>query len=228
MDIQMPEMDGVETTRNLRSMEGIELAPIVAMTAYSMKEDRERFLEAGMDDYLPKPIKANMLIRKVIEYARPEDLDKTPEELNVVIAEEAPTTQTAGSNGTPEPITPLQEADSEPIVDAEVIGQLGKYGGNDLIKMTLDEFAVEAEGFLGEMEQALSQQDYQDILGKLHTLKGNAGTLGVQRVATAAKETEAKLKASPEEGYPELSRDLKWLREKHHEFKNNYLSFLNL
>ncbi|HAA18754.1 MAG TPA: hypothetical protein DCP28_08300 [Cytophagales bacterium] len=227
MDIQMPEMDGVETTRNLRSLDNITLPPIVAMTAYSMKEDRERFLEAGMDDYLPKPIKANMLIRKVIEYARPEDLNITPEEIDAKIA------ALKAEEPTPEPViaeppSVRKEADSEPIVDAEVIGQLGKYGGNELIKMTLDEFALEAEEFLGDMEQALTTQDYQDILGKLHTLKGNAGTLGVQRVATAAKETEAKLKASPQAGYPELSRDLKWLREKHHEFKNNYLSFLNL
>lgn len=221
MDIQMPEMDGVETTQTIRQLEIDSLAPIVAMTAYSMKEDRDRFLEAGMDDYLPKPIKANALIRKVIEYTRPKDLELTVEGTKATSFSPAP--QDIG-NG-PETIL-LQNED--PIVDQTVIRQLGKYGGNELIQMTLDEFAQESKLFLEEMDKSLQEKDYQNILGKLHTLKGNAGTLGVQRIATAAKETEAKLKASSESGYPELSDDLNWLHEKYVEFKNNYLSFLNL
>ena len=222
MDIQMPEMDGVETTRKLRSME-IPLAPIVAMTAYSMKEDRERFLEAGMDDYLAKPIKANALIRKVIEYAKPEDLERAHQ-----------AAEQATLEGVAEPEIQEQAPKGEsledemPIVNMEVIGQLGKYGGNDLIIMTLDEFAQESSEFLDDIEAAVKTNDYKDILGKLHTLKGNAGTLGVDRVAEAARTTEAKLKPVPEAGYPELPQDVKWLREKHEEFKNNYLSFLNL
>ena len=74
MDIQMPDMDGVETTQKLheksiptRGRPKIRLPPVVAMTAYSMKEDRERFLSQGMDDYVAKPIRAQKLITKVQE-----------------------------------------------------------------------------------------------------------------------------------------------------------------
>ena len=66
MDIQMPEMDGLEATRRIRGGEipGIDpRIPIVALTAHALKGDRERFLAAGMDDYLPKPIQTGPLAR---------------------------------------------------------------------------------------------------------------------------------------------------------------------
>ncbi|MBU1564511.1 MAG: PAS domain S-box protein [Proteobacteria bacterium] len=64
MDIQMPEMDGVETTRAIRAMAAgndDRKIPIIALTAHAMKGDRERFIEAGMDDYLAKPIEMAQL-----------------------------------------------------------------------------------------------------------------------------------------------------------------------
>jgi len=57
MDISMPEMDGIEATKIIRKIEKLKDVPIIAMTAHSMKGDRERFIKAGMDDYLSKPIK---------------------------------------------------------------------------------------------------------------------------------------------------------------------------
>ncbi len=67
MDIQMPLMDGIEATRRLRG-EGFHDIPIIAMTAQSMKGDREKCLVAGMNDYIPKPIKREAVFRIVKKY----------------------------------------------------------------------------------------------------------------------------------------------------------------
>lgn len=69
MDVQMPEMDGLEATRRIRNASSGTIdrnIPIIAMTAYALKTDRLRFIEAGMDDYMSKPISLGTL-REMIE-----------------------------------------------------------------------------------------------------------------------------------------------------------------
>lgn len=71
MDIYMPEMDGIETTQRIREMEKhtYEHIPIIALTAHALLGDRERFLAAGMDDYLSKPTQLKELFQKIEEYS---------------------------------------------------------------------------------------------------------------------------------------------------------------
>jgi CheY-like chemotaxis protein len=66
MDIQMPDMNGYEITRIIKSINS--KIPIVAQTAYAMPQDREKALHAGCDDYLPKPIKPDDLITIINKY----------------------------------------------------------------------------------------------------------------------------------------------------------------
>lgn len=65
MDIQMPKMDGIAATRTIRKLESSAPIPIIALTAHALKGDREKFLEAGMNDYISKPINYNELYAKI-------------------------------------------------------------------------------------------------------------------------------------------------------------------
>ena len=200
MDIQMPDMDGVTATKQLKSMGIPNLPPIIAMTAYGMEPDRERFLSQGLDDYLAKPIKAHELINKVKKW-----ITGTPE------------IQSKAANDND--LGPLQ------IVSQEVISQLAKYSGPEMVKEILKDFESETQSQLDQCAESLQENNYQDILRDLHTLKGSAGTLGVEKVAQKAKETEKELK---EGNYQVAAEALKSLNNLFQEFQDNYHNILNL
>ena len=68
MDIQLPGMDGIEATRIIKNMPNYKKVPIIALTAYAMGGDKERFLAAGLDDYISKPLNISDFLIKVNKY----------------------------------------------------------------------------------------------------------------------------------------------------------------
>lgn len=182
MDIQMPDMDGVETTRHLREQFGSQLPVIVAMTAYSMREDRERFISQGLDDYIAKPIRAQSLIAKVKEIV----------DVKLKAAGE-------GQQQTP-PKATLQTDSLLPIIDESIVQQLREIGGQELVDSIMEEFVTEATDLVKGAVDAYALGDIPTVKSHLHTLKGSAGTIGVARVADIARAAEGKLKVNDTSG----------------------------
>lgn len=191
MDIQMPDMDGVETTRNLREQFGKALPTIVAMTAYSMREDRERFISQGLDDYIAKPIRAQSLIAKVKEIVDIRRLN-TPAD---------PAQRPVHTTVVKEPALP--------IIDEEIVGQLRDIGGQELVDSIMEEFVTEATELVDGAIDAYALGDIPTVKSHLHTLKGSAGTIGVARVADIARTAEGKLKVADTSGLDEALQALK-------------------
>jgi CheY-like chemotaxis protein len=67
MDVQMPQMDGLEAIRRLRATPGFATIPIIALTSFAMSGDRERCLEAGASEYLSKPVQLKLLLQFIEE-----------------------------------------------------------------------------------------------------------------------------------------------------------------
>jgi PAS domain S-box-containing protein len=199
MDIQMPEMDGIEATNQIKQLNLNPDPWIIAMTAYSMKEDEKRFLEQGLDDYLAKPIRAHKLIEKVKKRTYPV----------------AP----GNKKGEPDPVE-----NGHSIINIEVVEQLKKYGGKQLVFNAFKEFEEETIKQLTSCKTALKSKDYEAIRGHLHTLKGTAGTLGITAVATCATEIEARLKAKD---YSGLKADFSELSDSFVEFQQYFTNIIS-
>ena len=199
MDIQMPEMDGIEATKQIKKMNLHPEPVVIAMTAYSMKEDEDRFLKQGLDDYLAKPIRAQNLIAKVKQRFQLEQAREPGKVINVI-------------------------PEISSIINLEVVEQLKKYGGKQLVFNAFKEFEEEAKTQISECKSALKMADYETIRSHLHTLKGTAGTLGITHVASGATAIEARLK---KKDYSKLKADFSDLSNRFVEFQQNFTNIIS-
>ena len=170
MDVQMPEMDGIETTRRIRNEESNSSAhlPIIAMTAHAMKGDRERCLEAGMDGYVSKPINKAALLSAIG--------DATGHSF------EAGTHRELSAGDEPVSGTMLQ-------LDTRVL--LDHLGGDEgLFREVIDIFLEEAPKSVEGLRAALEAGDGDNAERIAHGLKGELGYLGVEKVSEQVRELE--------------------------------------
>jgi signal transduction histidine kinase/DNA-binding response OmpR family regulator/HPt (histidine-containing phosphotransfer) domain-containing protein len=240
MDIQMPEMDGVETTQYLRDL-NTSLPPIIAMTAYAMKEDRDRFMANGMNDYVPKPIRAEILVRKVAEWVNKKladnsgqlavkstnsqiSLSKSVDNLQSVKNDNLAITKNL--QGYASSSTHNSQLNNYKVLDSEIIKQLSDSVGGDMsfVVSILEGFEEEATEQIANAIEGYNTNNCKQVQGELHTLKGNAGTLGAMRVHEITKIIEEKAKHC---NFQLFDSEIIILKEEFDKFKNELSKMKN-
>jgi two-component system, sensor histidine kinase and response regulator len=191
MDVQMPEMDGLEATSTIRRLEletGKRIS-IIAMTAHAMKGDRERCLEAGMDDYVSKPINPKVLNEVISRWAPDVSLLDEDE------AREMPLKATS-KQAIPIKEAPNVEATSKPIRDPQnEVFDLAALrarveGDQDLLVELVDLYLESSPTLFSELESAVRAGDAQRVARVAHTLKGMLSNICAPSCAAAALELE--------------------------------------
>lgn len=173
MDVQMPVMDGLETTREIRRLEMVtgRHVPVIAMTAHAMKGDRENCLAAGMDDYMSKPIRTRDIQAKLEQFLR-----KTSAITSL------------GATQTVSP--PVQESKSED--DVSWCAALENMAGNqELFSQVLQIFLEESKQLMQKLEAAVVQLDRPCIASAAHSIKGSLAFLATNKTESAFADLES-------------------------------------
>jgi PAS domain S-box-containing protein len=179
MDVQMPELDGLEATRRIHDRWPPETRPrIVAMTANALPEDREACFAAGMDDYVAKPIRGEELAAALMRV---------------------------------KPLRIQAEASPQAVdisFDAAAHETLRELGGDDFLAEVVDAFVTDAPALVATLQQALDDNDPDELRRAAHTLKSNGSTLGAQRFSELCRELEQRAKSGQLDAASDLVREI--------------------
>jgi PAS domain S-box-containing protein len=175
MDVQMPELDGLDASRQICERWPEEVRPrIIAMTANAMPEDREACFAAGMDDYIAKPIRSHEL-GEALSRARP--LGDTH-------------TASADRAGTS--------------LDASAIESLRDLDGEGFLAEVIDTFLSDAPALVATLRTTYEQGDMEALRRAAHTLKSNGQTFGAGRFSELCRELELRARSDELDGTAEL------------------------
>jgi len=171
MDLQMPIMDGFEATKRIRQQPKYKDLVIIAMTANAMAGDKEKVLDAGMNDHIAKPINVNDMFATMAKWITPSgerqlSRKKIEDDTNSVMV-----------------LPCIAEINTD-------IGLNGTQGDKELYLKLLIKFYHSNIDFSQSFKQALMEQEYQSALRLAHTLKGVAGTIGAKQLQYIAGELE--------------------------------------
>lgn len=180
MDVQMPEMDGLEATRRIRAGEAGEKArtvPIVATTAFAVSGDREQCLKAGMNGYVVKPLSTSQILNALAQHSGME-LDKEQ--------------------------TPMSKKGlTHTIIDTDAaLERLG--GRRDLFNKLVETFLDDTPGKMTALDKAMETDDMTEVLRLSHSLKNSAGMVQAVDMAALAKDMEMCVRAERPEDLQKL------------------------
>jgi CheY-like chemotaxis protein len=167
MDIQMPVMDGYTATLAIRNELGLGKLPIIAMTANAMASDRDACIAAGMNDHIGKPFDLAKLISLLIRITG--------------------ITPVAGHDTDQQHQYPIPTTAGLEVPGVDIEGALARMGGSRRLYLrTANDFIKMLEPGPAEINDLFRAEDWQSLRRFLHTLKGNAATLGLQGLAREA------------------------------------------
>ncbi len=173
MDLQMPVMDGYEATRLMRADARLRRMPIIAMTAHALVEERQKCLDAGMNDHIPKPIDPDLVFSTLRRWVGP---------------------GAKGASGAEGFAAAEPAASSLQIPGIDVRGALRRLRGNEtLFLRLLDDFRNNQLCGFSELESAVGSGDLEGARRLVHSLRGVAGNLSADGLFDIASRLEAAL-----------------------------------
>jgi CheY-like chemotaxis protein/HPt (histidine-containing phosphotransfer) domain-containing protein len=196
MDCQMPVMDGYESTRRIREVEKENggRIPIIAMTAHAMGDAREECLRAGMDDYISKPIKKELLRATIVQWVSGQASQLSARDSGEVDSLD----EGGGENG-------------QGSLDLDILVQLKsiqRSGGPDIVAELLSVFSKDVPARFSSIRGSLTGNDADALEKAAHRLKGSSSQLGLVRVASLSASLERKGKEGNLDGAEALMDEL--------------------
>ncbi len=169
MDIQMPEMDGLEATRMIRSMANRGNLPILAMTANIFAEDRQACLKAGMNDFVAKPVEPDSLFASIIKWLPKQEPVKSK------------AAKTPGQTAQADPASPSTKRRDSPIDPQALVDVFGEDTARQLD--ILHKFVTQTEDIITDFNAAYGQRNAEQVSFQAHKLKSSARAVGANCLA---------------------------------------------
>jgi CheY-like chemotaxis protein len=180
MDVQMPVMSGLEATQAIRVRERTTggHVPIVAMTAHAMTGARDRYLAAGMDDYIPKPLERDHFLKTVAKWAGVANPPSAPDADTPSLASAAPSEE-------PDP----------PVFDDTSLANLARDVPAEELRSLVETYLAGAAELMTQAESSAAVQDLAALAQVAHNLVSTSGNFGARRVQALARRLEGVCKA---------------------------------
>ncbi len=197
MDVQMPEMDGLEATRRIRQEGSSPCQPwIIAMTAHAMQGDREECFKAGMNDYISKPIRPEAIAQALHQYSQANS--GSPSLSNDTNKQSSISVEVAQPN-------------SVPPIDTQVLENFREIAGDDfegLLAEVIDSYLEDSPSRLQAISDAIAQDDAKGLQQSAHALKSSSLTVGASLFSQLCAALESIGRAGTTQGASKLLSQL--------------------